>query len=133
MIFNCTRILRVILNKSLKQHPTKQHLYGHLPPISKTIQVRRTRHAGHCWRTQDELISDVLLSTPAPLNHHQAALRAPTSLTLSLLLSLPISPYCPSLPTGLPKWNLCPHRAVGHASFDRSARTYLQQLCADTG
>ena len=29
-----------------------------------TIQVRRTRHAGHCWRSKDELISDVLLWTP---------------------------------------------------------------------
>ena len=24
-------------------------------PITKTIQVRRTRHAGHCWRSKDEL------------------------------------------------------------------------------
>ena len=32
--------------------------------ITKTIQVRRTRHAGHCWRSRDELISDVLLWTP---------------------------------------------------------------------
>ena len=35
-----------------------------MPPITKTIQVRRTRHAGHCWRSKDELISDVLLWTP---------------------------------------------------------------------
>ena len=34
------------------------------PPITKTIQARRTRHAGHCWRSRDELISDVLLWTP---------------------------------------------------------------------
>ena len=35
------------------------------PPITitKTIQVRRTRHAGHCWRSNDELISDILLWT----------------------------------------------------------------------
>ena len=32
--------------------------------ITKTIQVRRTRHAGHCWRSRDELISDVLLWIP---------------------------------------------------------------------
>ena len=56
---NYTRMLRAILNKSWRQHPTK-----HLPPITKTIQVRRTRHAGHCWRSKDELISDVLLWTP---------------------------------------------------------------------
>ena len=52
---NYTRMLRAILNKSWRQHPTKHQLYGHLPPITKTIQVRRARH---------ELISDVLLWTP---------------------------------------------------------------------
>ena len=57
-------MLRAILNKSWRQHPTSHHLYDHLPPITKTIQVRRTRHAGHCWRSRDELISDVLLWTP---------------------------------------------------------------------
>ncbi len=62
---NYTRMLRAILNKSWRQHPTRHQLYGHLPPITKTIQVRRTRHAGHCWRSKDELISDVLLWTPA--------------------------------------------------------------------
>ena len=58
------RMLRAILNKSGRQYPTKHQLYGHLPPITKTTQVRRTRHAGHCWRSWDELISDVLLWTP---------------------------------------------------------------------
>ena len=62
---NYTRMLWAILNKSWWQHPTKQQLYGHLPPITKTIQVRQTRHAGHCWRSRDELISDVLLWTPS--------------------------------------------------------------------
>ena len=61
---NYTRMLRAILNKSWRQHPTRHQLYGHLPPITKTIQVRRTRHAGHCWRSRDELIGDVLLWTP---------------------------------------------------------------------
>ena len=61
---NYTRMLRAILNKSWRQHPTRHQLYGHLPPITKTIQVRQTRHAGHCWRSRDELISDVLLWTP---------------------------------------------------------------------
>ena len=62
---NYTRMLRAILNKSWRQHPTRQQLYGHLPSITKTIQVRRTRHAGYCWRSKDELISVVLLWTPA--------------------------------------------------------------------
>ena len=39
---NYTRILRAILNQSWRQRPTKQQLYGHLPPITKTIQVRRS-------------------------------------------------------------------------------------------
>ena len=58
-----------------------------LPPTTKTIQVRRTRHAGHCWRSKDELISDVLLWTPA----------------------------------------------YGQAKAGRPARTYIQQLCEDSG
>ena len=54
-----------ILNKSWRQHPTKQQLYGHQPPVMKTIQIRRTRHAGHYWRSRDKLVSDVLLWTPS--------------------------------------------------------------------
>ena len=61
---NYTRMLKAILNKSWRQHPTRHQLYGQWPPITKTIQVRRTRHAGHCWSSKDELISDVLLRTP---------------------------------------------------------------------
>ena len=62
---NYTRMLRAILNRSWQQHPTRRQLYGHLPPITKTIQARRTRHGGHCWRSKDEIVSDVLLWTPA--------------------------------------------------------------------
>ena len=76
---NYIRMLRVI--------PTKQQLYSHLRPITKTIQVRRTRHAGHCWRSRDELINDVLQWTPSH----------------------------------------------GQAKAWRPARTYIQQLCANTG
>ena len=61
---NYTRMLPAILNKSWRQHPTRHQLYGHLPPITKTIQVRWTRHAGHYKRSREELISDVLLWTP---------------------------------------------------------------------
>ena len=77
-------MLLVILNKTWKQHPTRKQLYGHLPHI---IQIRWTKHAGHCWRSKDELISDVLLRKPAH----------------------------------------------GHASVGRPAKTYIDQLCADTG
>ena len=37
---NYTRVLLAILNKTWQQHPTRYQLYGHLPPIMKTIQVR---------------------------------------------------------------------------------------------
>ena len=47
------------IEQVLGQQPTKQQLYGHSPPIMKTIQVGRARHAGHCWRSRDELISDI--------------------------------------------------------------------------
>ena len=73
--------------QSWQQHPTRHQLYGHLPPITKTIQVRQTRHAGHCWRSRDELIRDVLLWIPTH----------------------------------------------GRAKAGRPARTYIQQLCEDTG
>ena len=79
---NYTRMLRAILNKSWQQHPTR-----HLLPITKTIQARRTRHAGHCWRSKDKLVSDVLPWTPA----------------------------------------------YGQSKAGRPARTYIQQLCDDTG
>ena len=40
-------MLRVILNKSWKEHPTRQQSYDHLPLITKNIQVTRTTPAGH--------------------------------------------------------------------------------------
>ena len=83
---NYIRMLWAILNKSWRQHHIKQQLYGHLPPITKTIQVRRTKYAGHCWISKDELISDILRWTPSH----------------------------------------------GRAKAGRPARTYIQQLSADT-
>ena len=59
---NYRKMLWAILNKSWRQHPTKNQLYDHLPPIMKTIQVRRTRYAGYCWRSKNYLI---LLWTPS--------------------------------------------------------------------
>ena len=50
---NYTRMLRAILNKSWRQHPTKHQLYGHLPDMQDTAGDSR-----------DELLSDVLLWTP---------------------------------------------------------------------
>ena len=43
-------------NKSRRQHLTKQEPYGHLPPTTKTMKIRRTRHARHCWRNRDDVL-----------------------------------------------------------------------------
>ena len=37
--------MQAILNKSWKQHFTKQQLYSHQPFTSKTIRIRQARHA----------------------------------------------------------------------------------------
>ena len=66
---NYTRMLWAVLNKSWRQHPTKQQLYGHQLSITKTIKVRQTRLVGHCWRSKDKLVSNVLLWTSS---HRQA-------------------------------------------------------------
>ena len=63
------------------------HLHGHLPPISHNFQVRWTRHAGHCWRSKDKFLNDILLWTPT----------------------------------------------YGFARFGQPAKTYIHQLCANTG
>ena len=75
---NYTRMLRAVLNKSGRQHRTKQQLYSHLPSITKTIQVRQTRHTGQFWRSKDELISDILLRTPS---HGRAKVGRPARTT----------------------------------------------------
>ena len=54
---NYTRILLAILNRSWRQHPQSSSFTA---TITKAIQIRRTRHTGRCWRSRDELISDIL-------------------------------------------------------------------------
>ena len=39
---NYTRMLRAILKNSWSQYPAKQQLYGHQPPITKTIKLSKT-------------------------------------------------------------------------------------------
>ena len=56
---NYTRILHAFLNKLWKQQPIKQQLYCQIHLISQTIWARWRRHAGHCWRSKDKLISDI--------------------------------------------------------------------------
>ena len=58
-----TRMLRTVLNVSWKQHMTNEELYGNLPKISHRIQIRRTRFAGHCFRSE-EPVSKMILWAP---------------------------------------------------------------------
>ena len=72
---NYTRRMRAILNKSWRKQPTNQQVYGHRPLITKTINIRRNRLAGHYSRSRDELIRDVSLWTPS---HGRAKAGRPT-------------------------------------------------------
>ena len=75
---NYTRMLRVILKKSWGQHPIKQQLYGYLPPVTKSIQVRRARHVRHYWWSNNEHKRDVFLWTPSPARTYIQQLCADT-------------------------------------------------------
>ena len=57
-------------------------VYDHIPPITKTIQVRRTRHVGHCWRSREELLSDVF---PWTLSHGRAEAENPAGTDIQQL------------------------------------------------
>ena len=59
-----TRMLRVIKNKHWNLHLTNKELYKNIPKISDTIRKQRLRFAGHCWRSNDELASGILLWNP---------------------------------------------------------------------
>ena len=61
---NHTSIWQVISNKLWKRHlkkKKKQLQFDYLPPISQTVQVRRTRSTEHSWVRKDKLISEDLL------------------------------------------------------------------------
>ena len=59
-----TRMLRMALNVSWKQHITNIQLYGELPPVSTKVQQRRMRLAGHCVRHEDEVANKLVLWQP---------------------------------------------------------------------
>ena len=60
-----TKMLRVVKGISWRQHLKNAQLYGDLPKISDTIREQRTRFSGHCWRSKEEVISNVLLWQPS--------------------------------------------------------------------
>ena len=57
-------MLRSILNISRKDYPTKIRLYGNIQPLTSTLRIRRIGFAGHCYRSEEEIIKDVLLRMP---------------------------------------------------------------------
>ena len=59
-----TRLLRTALNISWKSHTTNQELYGQLPRITTTIQRRRLQFAGHCKRSSNQPVADLILWQP---------------------------------------------------------------------
>ena len=59
-----TRMLRMALNVSWKQHLTNETLYGKLPKVSSKIREARLRTAGHCIRHPEEEASKVVLWEP---------------------------------------------------------------------
>ena len=73
-----------ILNKSGNKHSIKRQLYGHLPPITQTIQVKGRKYAGHCWRSKEKLIYDILLRTPSTHGQINVGQPAKTYITNSV-------------------------------------------------
>jgi len=59
-----TRMLRMALNVSWKEHPTNAILYGNLPKIGDKIASRRLQLAGHCHRHPDLTAHKVVLWEP---------------------------------------------------------------------
>ena len=49
-------------------------LYSIYQPSRKRFQIRRTKYAGHCWRSKNELISDILQLIPS---HGRASVERP--------------------------------------------------------
>ena len=56
-----TRMLRMALNVSWRQHLTNEELYGNLPKISDKIREKRLRLAGHCVRHPEEEASKLII------------------------------------------------------------------------
>ena len=49
-------------------------LTGNIPPLTRTIRIRRTRFVGQCYHGEEEIIKDILFWTP---NHGTGKLRPP--------------------------------------------------------
>ena len=59
-----TRLLRAAINVKWQSHTIKQILHGNLPKVTSTIKQRRLKFCGHCWRSKDEVVSQMLMWEP---------------------------------------------------------------------
>ena len=59
--WNYSRMLHIFFKQILETAPYKTASVQPLSSILKTIQIRRRRYVGHCWRSKDKLINNVLL------------------------------------------------------------------------
>ena len=87
-----TKLLRRVLNVSWHDHVTNKDLYGKLPSLSSTIRQRRLRFAGHCFRAENQPVTNLIFWSPSQGNRGQGGgiktysklLREDTTLTSDL-------------------------------------------------
>ena len=68
-----TKLLRRVLNVSWMDHVPNTELYGDLPLLSSTIRQRRLRFAGHCFRADNQPVTNLLFWDPSQGNRGQGA------------------------------------------------------------
>ena len=59
-----TKLLRRVLNISWRDHVSNRELYGNIPLLSSTIRQRRLRFAGHCFRAENQPVTNLLFWSP---------------------------------------------------------------------
>ena len=75
-------MLRVVKNVTWPKRSTNEVVYAGLPRISTTIRERRRRFSGHCSRSQNEVVSDLVLWEP---KHDKRSVRGQVHTFVDLL------------------------------------------------
>ena len=146
-------LLRAILNKSWQQHPTRRQLYGHLPPVTRGVMVKamncgivvrefvlQSRYYVHFRaNTLGKGMNPLIL--PPAMGKQQDGLGSSALVRqlvqekensefkpVKLRLKIDLVSY-PARAEGMLLWT----PAYGQSKAGRPARTYIQQLCDDTG
>ena len=57
-------MLRVVKSVTWQKHITSEVLNARLPRISATVTEKRLRFSGHCWRSTNEAVRDLVLWEP---------------------------------------------------------------------